>query len=485
MTYQDIAFVGPPLPSADDTDGNYSNSSVALSEQIIDQEAFDDDSPGYLARVTHAIREGASIAGLLRISGAALMVLSLSVFLMQGVEAASDLHRYLLLLGQTLLLSAAGFGVGFWLKEPRGARVFFSLGLISIPANFAVLGAMIYSIAPLDNLLMEYPAYASWQSASINELLIAAAAAVTVLIPMSLFCFAVMARESKWWLTGGYLMASATLLIPLRDTFSIMLISGVCTVTIAMLLAARSKKQQPQNTFESKFATALLFVPPALMLVRSGILYGMDPYLVLAIVVSIHYLLRKLVFSRARSNLLTTLIQLAAAGTSLTIAIVAAEILGRELNFISLHNEFLLGGALWFLINLDLLRFFKGTRLKTAVHIIWAILCSMPVLLELIDFSIFNGRLDVIEVLPVALLVLGGGVVIRSKAIVIIGSVLLLAICIGGGSHLFTFMLGTGWLGMAIAGASTIVAGSVLERFWPVIKLRIATHFVRDVELQS
>jgi len=148
-------------------------------------------------------------------------------------------------------------------------------------------------------------------------------------------------------------------------------------------------------------------------------------------------------------------------------------------------NVFLLGGALWFLINLDLLRFFKGTRLKTAVHIIWAILCSMPVLLELIDFSIFNGRLDVIEVLPVALLVLGGGVVIRSKAIVIIGSVLLLAICIGGGSHLFTFMLGTGWLGMAIAGASTIVAGSVLERFWPVIKLRIATHFVRDVELQS
>ena len=76
------------------------------------------------------IRKATTIAELTRLSGAALIVFALSLFLMQGVDASNDLQRYHLLLLQTSFLGAAGFAVGFLLKEPRGARVFFSLGLI-------------------------------------------------------------------------------------------------------------------------------------------------------------------------------------------------------------------------------------------------------------------------------------------------------------------------------------------------------------------
>ena len=462
------------IRSEDISNDNIHNDNICNDK--IRNEGTSNDTTSYLARTLNAIREGASIAGLLRISGAALMVLSLSAFLMQGVEAASDLHRYLLLLGQTLLLSAAGFAVGFWLKEPRGARMFFSLGLISIPANFAVLGAMIYSIAPLDDLITQYPAYASWQSASLKELLVAAAAALTVLVPMSLFCFAVMARQSKWWLTACYLTASATLLIPVRETFTITLISSVCVVALVILLASRKTRQQRKSTGEEKFATALLFIPPLLMLSRSATLYGIDEYLALAMVTGIHYLLRRLVIARTDNKALTTFLQIMAAGTALTLAMLTTALLEGKLDFVGATNPYLLFAIVWLMINVDLVRNFSGTRMTSITHGLWAVVCCIPVLL---DLWFIHGFMGFGEALVYALLITSAGVITRHKFIVILGILALAAVLMNSGSHLFTLALDAGWLGMAIAGAGTIVAGSVLERFWPVIRLRITNHFAK------
>ena len=82
------------------------------------------------------------------------------------------------LLGQSGLLALAGLAIGYLLKEPKGARVFLTLALASVPANMAVLGAMVYSIAPLDGLLPGtatldggYPAYAFWEASGPGDLL--------------------------------------------------------------------------------------------------------------------------------------------------------------------------------------------------------------------------------------------------------------------------------------------------------------------------
>ena len=37
-----------------------------------------------------------------------------------------------------------------------------------------------------------------------------------------------------------------------------------------------------------------------------------------------------------------------------------------------------------------------------------------------------------------------------------------------------------GWVGLAITGAATIIAGSLLEKYWPVVKLQLSTRFAKQ-----
>lgn len=440
-------------------------------------QAIDDSaSTPYLARTLNAIRQGASVAGLLRMGGAALMVFSLSLFLVQGVDAASDLHRYLLLLGQTLLLTAAGFAVGFILKEPRGARVFFSLGLISIPANFAVLGAMIYSIAPLDSVLTDYPTYAKWASTSLNELLIAGAAALVVLVPMCVFCFAVMARQSKGWLSAGYLLACSTLLIPVRDTLSVTLISCVCAVAVIALLAKRQSNTERQSTDEERFAKALLFAPAALLLARSAMLYDVDFHFLLAIVIAIHYGLRHCVKHPSKHAWLKTSAKILSASSAFVLAGMFGSLINSQFPFI---DPFLLFASVLLALNIDLVRLMGQSRTGSVMHGGWAGLCFAAIATDILVGSAFTGSTTS---LALAVLVTCASVITRQRLGAILGTLSIIGVVLVNSADLFSMVLDTGWAGMAVAGASTIVAGSLLERYWPVLKLTWEQRFGARLE---
>ncbi|RLA30822.1 MAG: hypothetical protein DRR11_12410, partial [Gammaproteobacteria bacterium] len=113
--------------------------------------------------VMQSVRNFASLSEALRMVGAAVLLASMSVFLMQGWNDGNDISRYLLLLAQTGLLTAAGFAMSHGLKETKGARIFFGLSLVSIPANFTILGALLYSVFQWDGGLSTYPGYATWQ----------------------------------------------------------------------------------------------------------------------------------------------------------------------------------------------------------------------------------------------------------------------------------------------------------------------------------
>jgi hypothetical protein len=448
MSNTDMEFVGPRLPTP------------AQSELT-----------GYFSQAVQAIRQGATIAGLLRIGGAGLIVFSLSLFLMQGMEATSDLHRYLLLLGQTVLLTCAGFAVGFILKEPRGAGVFFSLALVSIPANFAVLGAMIYSVAPLDNVITDYPTYASWKSTDIKELLIAGIIGLVVLIPMSVFCFAVLARHSKWWLSAAYLLASASLLIPLRETFSITLISSVCALVVLALLSNRKAKRQRISTGEEQFAKILLFFPAALMLARSAMLYSVDFHFALAIVIAVYYMLRHWVVVRSGKSVLTTSIQILTVFCSLILSGMVALLVGDNFSFIA---PFLVFTLMWLALNVELTRFIDVARVRGVILGAWAVFCFSPIAMDILLFSKSSGLLTD---LTLALVILVASTVTRQKLGAVLGAIALVGLLVVNGSHLFAFVLNTGWLGMAVTGTLTIVAGSMLERFWPVFKVQMLSRF--------
>ena len=87
------------------------------------------------------IKRVASISEILRIIGACAVIASMSMFLLQGWSSGNDIARYFKLLTQTGLLAGAGLGLSFIIKEPKGARLFFGLALISIVSNFTILGA--------------------------------------------------------------------------------------------------------------------------------------------------------------------------------------------------------------------------------------------------------------------------------------------------------------------------------------------------------
>lgn len=427
--------------------------------------------PTYLSKVFQAMREGATIAEILRLGGAALMVFSMSLFLMQGVDAASDLYRFLLLLGQTALLSVAGFSVGLLLKEPRGARVFFSLALISIPANFAVLGAMIYSIVPLDSFNAQYPTYASWQSSSANELLLASAAGLCVMIPMTVFCFSVFARHAKWWLSAAYLLASAMLLIPVRDTYSVAIMAGISTLAVLVLVSKKQEDKQSLATFEGRFSKCLLFVPAALMLARSVILYDVDFYSGLAIVVGIYYLLRHQVSRRTSKTILTVPLHMMTASCAMVLAYMLGMLIEEQFNFI---EPALVFGFIWFVLIADLTRFIDSPRTRGVMHGLWSVVCTSLVAIELLAIQASNGFL---VSLTLATLVLVGSTVMRHKLGAFLGSIALIGVFAVNGADFLIVIRNAGWAVMAILGAITIVAGSLLEKYWPVVKMRLANQF--------
>ncbi|MBT8441752.1 MAG: hypothetical protein KJO76_05135, partial [Gammaproteobacteria bacterium] len=110
-----------------------------------------------------SVKNFATVSEALRILGAAVLLSSMSMFLLQGWNEGNDINRYLMLLAQTGLLAGAGFAMSHGLGEAKGARVFFGLALISIPANFTILGALLYSVIQWDGGLTTYPSFATWQ----------------------------------------------------------------------------------------------------------------------------------------------------------------------------------------------------------------------------------------------------------------------------------------------------------------------------------
>ena len=84
-----------------------------------------DDGPDRVAsraeprveNVLQSLRNFATLSEALRILGASVLLASMSVFLLQGWNEGNDVRRYLLLLTQTGLLTAAGFAMSHGLKE--------------------------------------------------------------------------------------------------------------------------------------------------------------------------------------------------------------------------------------------------------------------------------------------------------------------------------------------------------------------------------
>ena len=392
----------------------------------------DTEPRGALARAVAAIRDAVTVATVLRTLGALATVLSLSLYLMQGFEARGHLERVYVLLGQSGLLALAGLAVGYLLKEPKGARVFLTLALASVPANIAVLGAMVYSIAPLDGVLPgtgtldgSYPAYAFWEASGPGDLLRTLLPGIALLVPVTLFGFSVLARRFAGTLSFALLVSSALLLVPLRDPLAMALLGGaMLIVPILSLRRARvlSELRARPATFEERLAGALLLLPSLILAGRATLGHdALDAHAALPLLLGLWYVLHRAVRSGTGTSRWRHLAAIGS-GVSGTLAALLIVSLSASLasTFLVLPLFALLSGALFLVTS----RAVDASPIRRSLGVLWSasVLIGLGLYLLGANLSGWHPLLGIACALGTAALVLVHGVLEGGRGRTLMGA---------------------------------------------------------------
>ncbi len=199
------------------------------------------------------------------------VIASMSAFLMQDWSVGSDVNRFYLMLMQTLLLAAGGFGLSFLMKENKGGRVFFGLSLISITANFAILGALVFSQVQWFGSINEYPDFLTWTTSSLASVGVAGVSALIVMVPIAWFSYMVFSRNFAKHLLVLFVISNLLLLIPVRTSLMVGLIVLAAVMVPLWILRKRLFSETSLKTPEGMFAVATVFIPVILPLASTTI----------------------------------------------------------------------------------------------------------------------------------------------------------------------------------------------------------------------
>jgi len=411
-----------------------------------------------------------SLSSLLRQVGVAAVVVSMCLFLFDGLTTVNDTMRFYSMLMMTGMLSAGGIALAFVLKEQRGARSFFGLALLSVPVNFAVLGAFFYSVFQFDSSLSVYPSLVEWKITDIktlgNTMLIAFAA----LIPVTVFSVSVMARRERVWLSAALLISSSLMLIPVRDATWIASIVALAVFLLIVIIKRQGENAVTLKTLEGGVVQALLFLPPAIMLVRSFWLYGVTALsgavVSLTVFVCLRYMSKRFGPGSKVTNVFNLISSLAAFVAGVYVMAAVTPIIGAKFAIVLFCVVF---GVLMFELENRVL----SADLAEIMGISAALIIAMAVVYHQLVYS--------------GLLVLAIGVVLvgvmlsiaalqQSKEKVAIASVTLLAVLLLNGSMLSSYFFEASWLGFASLGAAAILTASMLDRFGPLTSLKFQRY---------
>ncbi|MEA1890638.1 MAG: hypothetical protein U9N50_12790 [Pseudomonadota bacterium] len=232
------------------------------------------------------------LPGLLRVLGAGVLLIAMYSFLIKGWQSGNDVMRYFMMLGHTAALATIGLASGHWLKDGKGARLLLTLALASVPANFAILGAFIFSqMGGIDSSL--YPNYVAWSSGSMKAALLTSAGAMLILIPVTFLGYTVLARSISKKVALIFLVSNAALLLPFRDPQLVALVVLALTIFSVFFSTKVSHQQIAIKTREGITALGLLFLPLAVLMVRSLWLYSADYFLLSILSITVFLMIRQ------------------------------------------------------------------------------------------------------------------------------------------------------------------------------------------------
>ena len=452
---------------------------AAFERDLIDRDAATQapsSSRFSVDAVMQSIRNVATLSEALRILGAGVIIASMSVFLMQGWSGGNDISRYFLLLAQTGLLGAAGFAMSHIIRETKGARLFFGLALVSIPANFTILGALLYSVFQWDGGLATYPGFADWRIEDVANIGMTMGAALLVLVPMSLFCFAIMARHSAKPLALNFLMLNALLLLPIRSSLAAGVIALAGVIYALTVVSRLTRKNLALKTGEGKFALATLFIPLGIILFRSMYFYQVDSLMVAMLTLVLFLVARQASLFPDRNPRVAITLELVSWPLAVLFAVALTDAFAAMLATGLAAPMFALVYAT---LALDLIRRTGSQSLSKALRVSITLAVAAGFTLSVVMAQ--TGLTALLSVTAGMLMLLWGASG-RQPGNVIAGAVTATAGVLFGLDAIMALVVGSSWIELAVFGASAIALGSILDRHGVAIKLRLTQWYSKTKE---
>ncbi len=414
--------------------------------------------------VIDTMQRFAGFASIMRSTGALVIVAAMSLFLMQGWQEGDDISRYYMLLAQTGLLAAGGFGLSFLFKENKGARVFFGLGLVSVTVNMTTLGALVFSLTQWGSSLVSYPDFAQWQTVGPDSLALAFGATLLCSLPVSLFSYKVFARRSAVTLAVVFLAMNLLLLLPVRESWMVGLVAMAAILMPYMCMHKRISEDMTLRTPEGIFAMLSLLVPGGIIIFRSLWLYPLDDMLTLLLSGTAYMALRFAAMQAGEGPVVRPLINSLSLAAAFSSACACAAL-----------AEHILPGALViaaFTIPFCALTLEVATRSsKPGGYASFAMvtLASIHGLLALIEGGMLSGVMCMVA--GAAIIAIGAWYGLRFGFF--LGGITVLAGLAVQFSELLQRIDLSDWLTLSVTGAIIIILASLIERHGAYIKLRL------------
>ncbi len=410
---------------------------------------------------------------LLRMAGATALLVAMYSFLVQGWQDGNDLLRYAMLLGHSLLLCGVGLASGHWLQEAKGARLLVTLALTSVPANFAILGAFVYSaFGPQTSL--SHPDYALWQLDSRGATVTTVTLAVAALIPVMLLGFRTLARTLSTRLSVMFIVSNALLLIPLRDPVYM----AALTLPLALLMLLSNEKTQQQSlaarTPDGLIARALLYLPLVVLAGRSLWFYDTDSFLFTSSLSILFLAMRQISLLLPGQSMVRGLLEVCSGLLSPMIGVGSALLLdGILTESLLLQLAGLISAALLYEVS-------HRAQMAPGLYRLMAML--MLSLGLIVNFILFEGLATSLTSLAIGLVMALIGRHYRQLALFGTGLVLAAVSLIYQLYQMLQVFDLSGWISLAVLGMLAIVIASVLEsgggRIRPRL-LRVRRYFAR------
>lgn len=423
--------------------------------------------------IANLVSKFGSLSSLIRVVGVAAVVVSMCLFLFDGMGAVNDTQRFFTMLMLTGLLSAGGFSLAFILKEHRGARSFFGLALLSVPVNFTVLGALFYSVIQFDKVSTAYPTMAHWEILDVASLGTTVLIAALALIPVTILGVSVLAREGRSWLGIALLASSSLLLFPIRDTTWIAPLVAIMVVVLISVVKRFGANTISLNTLSGRFVQTLLFLPPAIMLFRSFWLYEVTALSSTVICLTIYAALRFTSQRISSDGIVVNALHIVSAFVALVtgvMSLIVFEPISEPL-FLAVPFSLMFGGLM-----LELESRVNKAEFAQVLGIGASVLVACVTVLHQQVYDV-SGLFYAGLIVPVIMIIVAAAQ--QHKGKMIIGTVTLLTIFLIHASDLFMYFTQTGWLGFASLGGIAILVASLLERFGPMLSIKSRRWFTR------